>query len=226
MSDKTRKRIWLMPIVVAIGVVALLAVLAATVWMPSTAQAQAPFLGPGNLMATEVSATQINLSWSAGIGQTSYEVQRMTGSGAFMTVSTATNPGNATTYMDTGLTASTMYTYQVRGVNVDDPMSAWSAVAMATTMAGTGRHDARRYRRHGYSPSSSSGSAAPEIKLIIAVAGRWIGAVGSSIVLYLEDDFEEPSTPSPPSSVYIVAEGTPDNLGSDEDADRGRSADG
>ena len=33
MSDKTRKRIWLMPVAAAIGVVALLAVLAATVWM-------------------------------------------------------------------------------------------------------------------------------------------------------------------------------------------------
>ena len=135
MSDKIRKRIWLMPIAAAIGVVAMLAVLAATVWTPSTAQAQSPFLPPDNLVATEVSATQIDLSWTAGVGQTSYEVQRMTGSDAFVTVSTATNPGNATTYMDTGLTASTMYTYRVRGVVAADPPSAWSTVAMATTMA-------------------------------------------------------------------------------------------
>ena len=71
MSDKTRKRIWLMPVAAAIGVVAVLAVLAATVWMPSTAQAQAPFVPPNNLVATEISATQINLSWNAGLGQAS-----------------------------------------------------------------------------------------------------------------------------------------------------------
>ena len=64
--------------------------------------------------------------------------------------------------------------------------------------------------------SSSSGSAAPEIKLIIESLDE-DRAVGSSIVLYLEDDFEEPSS-IPVGSVYIVAEGTPDNLGSDEDA--------
>ena len=64
--------------------------------------------------------------------------------------------------------------------------------------------------------SSSSGSAAPEIKLIIESLDM-DRAVGSSIVLYLEDDFEEPSS-IPAGSVYIVAEGTPDNLGSDEDA--------
>ena len=64
--------------------------------------------------------------------------------------------------------------------------------------------------------SSSSGSGAPEIKLIIESLDE-DRAVGSSIVLYLEDDFEEPSS-IPGGSVYIVAEGTPDNLGSDEDA--------
>ena len=64
--------------------------------------------------------------------------------------------------------------------------------------------------------SSSSGSAAPEIKLIIESLDE-DRAVGSSIVLYLEDDFEEPSSIAA-TSVYIVAEGTPSNLGSGEDA--------
>ena len=207
MSDKTRKRIWLMPVAAAIGVVALLAVLAATVWTPSTAQAQAPFLPPGNLVATEISATQIDLSWSAGVGQTSYEVQRMTGSGAFMTVSTATNPGNATTYMDMGLTASTMYTYQVRGVNVDGP-SAWAAVAMATTMAaGTSGTSGTGMSATGdmITSDSTSGGGAPQIELTIAELGMDLN-VGSSIVLYLEDDFQEPDS-IPMSSVYLVAEG-------------------
>ena len=37
-------------------------------------------------------------------------------------------------------------------------------------------------------------------------------SVGSSIVLYLEDDFEEPDS-IPTGSVYLVAEGSASNLG-------------
>ena len=199
MSSKTRKRIWLMPVAAAIGVVAILAVLAATVWTPSTAQAQTPFQGPGNLMATEVSDTQINLSWSAGIGQTSYEVQRMTGSGAFMTVSTATNPGNAITYMDMGLMPSTMYTYQVRGVNVDG-MSAWSAVAMATTMAaGTPPADPPAAMLDS---SSSTGSAAVKLILTIDLDENLTGS--SWVEIYLEDDYQEPGSIAKEDVVFEV----------------------
>ena len=200
MSDKTRKRIWLMPVAAAIGVVAMLAVLAATVWLPSTAQAQSPFLPPDNLVATEISATQIDLSWTAGVGQTHYDVQRMTGSGAFVTVSTATNPGIATTYMDTGLTVSTMYTYRVRGVNVDRP-SAWSTAAMATTMAaGTGTMLDPTDKAVG--SSSTSGSATVELKLKVKLTQAV--PVGGAFVLYLEDDFQEPDSILA-SDVYFVS---------------------
>jgi hypothetical protein len=60
------------------------------------------------LTATAVSDTQINLSWSAVSGATSYDIERddvviVTGHGT-------------TSYSDTGLTPSTLYTYRVRGV--------------------------------------------------------------------------------------------------------------
>ena len=51
---------------------------------------------------------------------------------------------------------------------------------------------------------SSSGGAAPELKVVIDSLASDL-AVGSSIVLYLEDDYQEPST-IPASSVYFVAE--------------------
>ena len=213
MSSKTRKRIWLMPVAAAIGVVAILAVLAATVWTPSTAQAQTPFEGPGNLMATEVSATQINLSWRAGIGQTSYEVQRMTGSGAFATVSTATNPGNVTTYMDMGLMPSTMYTYQVRGVNVDG-MSAWSAVAMATTMAAA--PPPADPPAAMLDSSSSTGSAAVKLILTIDLDENLTGS--NWVEIYLEDDYQEPGSIAK-EDVVFEARGTPTTGGSRVDVD-------
>ena len=206
MSDKTRKRIWLMPIAAAIGVVAMLAVLAATVWTPSTAQAQSPFLGPDNLMATEVSATQIDLSWNAGVGQTSYEVQRMTGSGAFMTVSTATNPGNVTSYMDMDLMPSTMYTYRVRGVNVDG-MSAWSAVAMATTMAaGTTPTTPDPTAVTMLESSSTSGGVGIQLTLTIDAADMENLVAGDRIEIYLEDDYSVPDSIST-SDVYFRVPG-------------------
>ena len=52
---------------------------------------------------------------------------------------------------------------------------------------------------------STSGGGAPQIELTIAELGMDLN-VGSSIVLYLEDDFQEPDS-IPMSSVYLVAEG-------------------
>ena len=55
---------------------------------------------------------------------------------------------------------------------------------------------------------SSSGGGAPEFQVVIGSLSRNL-SVGSSIVLYLEDDFQEPAT-IPASSVYFVA--TPSSL--------------
>ena len=148
MSNKTRKRIWPVSLAAAIGVVALLAVMAAAMWTPSTAQAQAPLAEPANLSATADSATAITLMWAAGLGQTAYELQRQEGNDPGWDSVSDTITG--TSYTDTGLTASTMYTYRVRGVNSAGE-SMWSAVAMATTMAaGTSGTGHARYRRHDY----------------------------------------------------------------------------
>ena len=52
---------------------------------------------------------------------------------------------------------------------------------------------------------SSSGGGAPELKVVMDSLPADGLAVGSSIVLYLEDDYQEPAT-IPASSVYFVAE--------------------
>ena len=68
----------------------------------------AVFGAPTGLTATPVSSTAIDLSWSAVPTATGYDVERDT-------VVIATDVA-ATTYSDTGLTASTAYDYRVRAV--------------------------------------------------------------------------------------------------------------
>ena len=132
MSNKTRKRIWPVSVVAVIGMVAILAALAATALMPAVSQAQGappPALPPDGLVANATSASEISLSWNAGLLQTAYELQRKEGAGSYSTVSDTIT---VTSYTDTGLTAGTEYTYRVRGVSAGGE-STWSNEATATT---------------------------------------------------------------------------------------------
>lgn len=81
------------------------------------------------LTATAVSASQIDLSWNAASGATTYTVRR---------AGTVIQTGlNGLTYSNGGLAASTNYSYTVAGVNAagEGPQS---ASANATTQAGSG----------------------------------------------------------------------------------------
>ena len=233
MSNKTRKRIWPVSLAAVIGVVATLAMLAVTVWMPGTAQAQAPFAGPANLEATADSDTEISLTWDAGLGQTAYEVERRGGPGmppppGFTSISTTIT---GTTYTDRGLTADTSYTYRVRGVNSAGE-SAWSNEVSATTMAaaGTGGDDmmAGAVSIDGFS-SSPSGKADLTITIDTDKTGSL--PIGSKVVLYLDDKFQvqdpvpsgtvnfvsymSPSSGSPRTASVKVDDGDSDQLGED-----------
>ncbi|MGO9932943.1 MAG: fibronectin type III domain-containing protein [Steroidobacteraceae bacterium] len=82
---------------------------------------------PTGLSATAVSSTQINLSWTAStdnVGVTGYDVFR-----------NGTQVGTTTTtsYQDTGLTASTTYSYTVAAYDAAGNVSAQSTAATATT---------------------------------------------------------------------------------------------
>ena len=94
---------------------------------------QAP-TAPSNLTATAVSATQINLSWTAStdnVGVTGYLVERC--QGASCTTFAQIGTSAVTTYSDTALTASTSYSYRVRATDAASNLSAYSNVASATT---------------------------------------------------------------------------------------------
>ncbi len=214
MSNKTRKRIWPVSLMAAIAAVAMLAVVAATVWTPGAAQAQAPVVGPGGLQATADSDSQITLTWNAGLGHTTYELQRSGGGpfgGGYTTVSNAIAV-NATTYQDTGLDANTRYTYRVRGVSAGGE-TAWSNEASATTNAAT--IDPTEPVAGAITSSSTSAGAGTEVKVVIDSFPHNATA-GSSVVLYLEDDYQVPDSIDK-DNVYFTVKNAD---GTDPDADQ------
>jgi chitodextrinase len=95
-----------------------------------------PPTAPSNLTATAASSSQINLSWTAStdnVGVTGYRVERCEGAACnnFAQIAAPT----ATTFNDTGLTASTSYSYRARATDAAGNLSTYSNVASATTSA-------------------------------------------------------------------------------------------
>jgi hypothetical protein len=98
-----------------------------------------PPTAPTGLTAAAASRSQINLSWTAStdnVGVTGYKVERCQGASCttFAQIGTPT----ATTYSDTGLIASTSYSYRVRATDAAGNLSAYSSTASATTPAASG----------------------------------------------------------------------------------------
>ncbi len=84
---------------------------------------------PANIIATAISSSQINLSWTAStdnVGVTGYRIYR----GGSQIATSATN-----SYSDTGLTPSTAYSYTVAAYDAAGNVSSQSSSASATTQA-------------------------------------------------------------------------------------------
>jgi hypothetical protein len=116
---------------------------------PPPADTQAP-TAPASLTATAVSSSQINLSWGAStdnVGVSGYNIYR---NGAQVGTSTATS------YSDTGLTASTAYSYTVKARDAAGNLSAASNTASATTQASGGSTGTGAEWTYGTSSVSST----------------------------------------------------------------------
>jgi len=99
---------------------------------------QAPTI-PVGLIATAISSTQINLSWTVStdnVGVTGYKIYRCQGTGCAPTAQIATTSN--TTYSNTGLSPSTAYTYAVSAYDAAGNNSNQSAPASSTTQASGG----------------------------------------------------------------------------------------
>jgi hypothetical protein len=105
-------------------------VVGATTQAPDT---QAPTT-PANLTASASSSSTINLTWTAStdnVAVTGYKVERC--SGASCTTFTQIGTPTTNSYSDTGLSASTLYRYQVRATDSAGNNSAYSNISSATT---------------------------------------------------------------------------------------------
>ncbi|WP_175414875.1 fibronectin type III domain-containing protein [Nibricoccus aquaticus] len=92
---------------------------------------------PTNLAASAASSSQINLTWTDNsTNETGFKIERAASSGGTYT-EIATTGSNATSYQNTGLSASTAYYYRVRAYN-GGGNSAYTGIANATTQSAGG----------------------------------------------------------------------------------------
>lgn len=97
-------------------------------------KAVSSLLVPEGLTATAQSSSQISLTWTdKATGEDGYHVERMAAGGSFVRI--ATLGPNVTTFTDSGLTASTAYTYQVKAFNNIAESFPSAPPASATTLA-------------------------------------------------------------------------------------------
>ncbi|MEJ0034194.1 MAG: fibronectin type III domain-containing protein [Bacteroidota bacterium] len=88
---------------------------------------------PTSPSAVAASSSAINLTWTdASTTETGFAIERSTTSGSGYTLVTTT-AANATSYSDTGLTASTPYYYRIRAV-ADNANSAYTSEFTGTTL--------------------------------------------------------------------------------------------
>jgi chitodextrinase len=95
---------------------------------PAVPDTTAPSV-PTDLVATAISASQINLAWTASTDNVALEGYKIYRGGVLV----ATSPTNS--YSDIGLTASTSYTYNVAAYDTVHNISAQSNSATVTTLA-------------------------------------------------------------------------------------------
>jgi hypothetical protein len=89
---------------------------------------------PTGLTATPFNAAEIDLTWTDNsTNEAGFKIERCTGSGCTNFVQIATVGANVKSYSNTGLSASTTYTYRVRAYNAGGD-SDYSNIAFATTL--------------------------------------------------------------------------------------------
>ena len=154
---------------------------------------------PMGLAATAVSTDQINLSWPASSGATSYNVKRATVSGGpYTTVATGVT---ATTYYDAGLSGSTIYYYVVSAVNTYGE-SGNSTQASATTLGGapTGLTATAGNNQVALSWTASSGATSYNVKRATVSGGPY-----TTIASPATNNYTDTTAASGTTYYYVVS---------------------
>jgi fibronectin type 3 domain-containing protein len=136
------------------------------------ATATTPLTTPTDLTATAASSSVINLSWTA-VPETgaAYELERKTGAIAFAKIVDITD--GSTLHADTGLAASTTYTYRLR-TTLGAQTSAYSDEVSATTPAAPPP------------PPPTPGNPAIDTVTATAITLTWTGPTDASITYEIE----------------------------------------
>jgi RHS repeat-associated protein len=132
---------------------------------PVSSQAQATTLAfpPTNVVATTVSQTQLDVTWTASFGATSYQILRGSESGGpFTPVGSVTT----TSFEDSGLQSGTAYYYVVQALDAGGA-SGDSGQAQATTLA--------------YPPTNVAATAVSQTQINVT----WTGSFGATSYLVL-----------------------------------------
>ncbi|HET7766158.1 MAG TPA: fibronectin type III domain-containing protein [Burkholderiales bacterium] len=102
----------------------------------ATSPDMTPPSAPASLAATAVSPAQVDLTWSTAndnVGVTGYRIERCQGASCSNFAQIAAPP--ATSFSDTGVTASTSYSYRVRATDAAGNLSSYSNTGTASTPA-------------------------------------------------------------------------------------------
>jgi hypothetical protein len=147
---------------------------------------------PTNVVATAVTSSRINLSWT-GTGASSYKVERSPdGSTGWTQIATPTSPS----YSDTGLTPSTTYYYRIRATSAGGDSAPSSVVSTATgdvvaygpSPQGNwvGKYGTTGYALLGWNGSSDLVSLPSSATLVVDQGSRYQWTTSGTDVRYLQ----------------------------------------
>lgn len=144
-----------------------------------------PPAAPTGLTATAASSSQINLSWTASSGATSYNVKRATASGGPYT--TIASGVTATSYSDTGLSGGTTYYYVVSAVNGGGESANSTEATTATIPAApTGLSATAGNSQVALSWSTSTGAASYNVKRATVSGGPYTTLTNATTTSYTD----------------------------------------
>jgi hypothetical protein len=92
-------------------------------------------LPPTNVVATALTSTSVQITWTAATGAAKYEISRSANNSTFTTVCVvATTCPASSPFTDNSATANTAYIYKVKSVDAGNNLSSFSTGDLATTV--------------------------------------------------------------------------------------------